>query len=579
MTPDILLTAGHDGSLRLWDIATAKPLRAERAAPGGAAAGAPVTCLEFCAARSEAAVCAQGSRVFVWSFADPLAPRLARVLDHCKPTAAAVAAAPPQLGPAEATESGGGGGGMAESAGPAKPTDMRWLTRSDLRGLPDGDGGGDSGRGAWGDVALPPEVAAAVRDAAVDVPEVTHARWSAALGGWVTAADDGALRLWGPGGEPWCGGGGSGSGGGGSGAAVVCKGGRPCALAVDDAAGGLVLVGAADGAVYLHSLDDPAPLARYAGHADQASAAVCLAALPGAYMTAAWDGTLRLWRRPPLGGGAGAAAAGGAGAAGCSWALGAEDSEEAVGGGGGGGGGGLDGGAQSGFGRQRGLSAGAASGLGRAGGALASMQHQHQQQQPPPQQQTKDKALAALLAARASDTGSVASGAGRRRSNQDGADGGVCGDGAPPGSLAARLAQLGRDLDGGLEAEFEQRRAGAGERLGACYVRAAESAAAAAAAAAAAGRTASFGGWRSMSGAGGAASAAAAPLAAPHTMARAAAPAAPPAALPRSWGSGSWRTAAARRRGKAAASAASATSQRARRGSRTRQNSKYYSKT
>lgn len=62
--------------------------------------------------------------------------------------------------------------------------------------------------------------------------------------------------------------------------------------------------------------------------------------------------------------------------------------------------------------------------------------------------------------------------------SEDGGAGGV-GGGDLPGTLGARLADLGRQLLHNIDSEFDERRAAAAERLGACYVMAAEAAAAA----------------------------------------------------------------------------------------------------
>jgi hypothetical protein len=76
-----------------------------------------------------------------------------------------------------AAGSGAGGGGGDADIIPVKKSDMRWLTRSDLEGLPsqaerEAAAAADAGRRA----ALPELVAEAIRDAAVDVPEVTQVR-------------------------------------------------------------------------------------------------------------------------------------------------------------------------------------------------------------------------------------------------------------------------------------------------------------------------------------------------------------------------------------------------------------------
>lgn len=64
----------------------------------------------------------------------------------------------------------------------------------------------------------------------------------------MTAADDDTLRLWGPAGQRL--------------STLQSKGGRVGALAVDESHE-LVLAAAADKAVYVYKLDEPAPLARW----------------------------------------------------------------------------------------------------------------------------------------------------------------------------------------------------------------------------------------------------------------------------------------------------------------------------
>jgi hypothetical protein len=307
--PDTLLSVGHDGTLRLWSLATMKPLLVWRGAlglepharvqhvpaalirPGSTrlvlsmlartnAHGqvevcgpgrAPITCLEWCADRQEAALCTQSSKAYVWGFKHPTQPRLLAVLDH----AARVS------GPAASPHAPGGGGDAAAAAPPpadvaaaapppadvaaaapppadvvpSQTSDMVWLTRSDLEGLPAGSQGGSGGgaqqQGQQGQrraQCVPDIVAEAIRDAAHDIPEATQARWAAFRQCWVTAADDGSLRLWGPGGAAL--------------GATPTKGGRLCALFVDEGRE-LVLAAAADRCVYVYRLGDPVPLARW----------------------------------------------------------------------------------------------------------------------------------------------------------------------------------------------------------------------------------------------------------------------------------------------------------------------------
>lgn len=131
----------------------------------------------------------------MWSFKRPHQPRMVVVLDH-SPN-------PQQQQPQQVSEAGGsreaggaeaGGRAAPEDVIPSKPSNMRWLTRSDIDGLPPpgagGAGGGGSGgadqqqQGSSGDGGGSDGqrdlVAEAIRDAAVDIPEVTQAR------GWMS---------------------------------------------------------------------------------------------------------------------------------------------------------------------------------------------------------------------------------------------------------------------------------------------------------------------------------------------------------------------------------------------------------
>ena len=280
--------------------------RAPRQVEAGSARRAPITCLEFCAPRREAALCAQGSKAYVWSLAPGAPPRMQLVLDHGAGAAGQPRQAQQGQGGASAGAGGagreqpdgggsGGGGGTGDVL-PAGPSDMRWLTQSDVGVAPAAGaarGGGGKEERECGS-ALPDLVAEAIRDAAVDIPEVTQAsslrragptclqwlsaeptgssppvhgaqngpatsnrpqiRWAGFREAWVTAADDDTLRLWSPAGACL--------------ASLASKGGRAAALFVDERRG-LLLAAAADKAVYVYALDEPAPLARWAGRGRQ----------------------------------------------------------------------------------------------------------------------------------------------------------------------------------------------------------------------------------------------------------------------------------------------------------------------
>jgi hypothetical protein len=136
----------------------------------------PIQCLEYCAARNQAATCGTGAKVKVWSLARPSQPTLALVLDHGTP--AAVAKQPqqqPEDGGAASSSSIGGQGtssGAAEGAAasaaadvnPGGTSNMRWLIKSELA-----EGGGQGGKKRMS--TLPDIVAEAIAHAAEDVPE------------------------------------------------------------------------------------------------------------------------------------------------------------------------------------------------------------------------------------------------------------------------------------------------------------------------------------------------------------------------------------------------------------------------
>ncbi|KAI8472624.1 MAG: WD40-repeat-containing domain protein [Monoraphidium minutum] len=495
--PGLLLSASHDGTLRLWDLATMKQLMVE----GGCERRTPITCLEWCAARKEAGVCAQGARAYVWSFARPAAPRLALVLDHSQgpqpraPNGGGGGARDQQPAPAPGGAAGGGGGGGGGGAA-GKPSDMRWLTRSDLDGLQGGGGGGGAAARTGG--ALPALVAEAIRDAAVDVPEVTQIRWAGYCDCWVTAADDDSLRTWSATGQRL--------------GATATKGGRVGCLFVDEAHG-VVLAAAANKSVYVYELGEPTPLARYSGHEDVVSS-ICLLQALDAYATGSWDGTFRVWPRP-------SAAAPTAAPSCATLGGGALAQEESA----------------DGCSTAAAAAAPAVAGPSHRLGAPASKQQQHRSSGNGVRARTQDRALAAMLliAGRTSETGSGSGAAGggaarhlaaRRsgggaaaprggaaaRTAPDGGassvgfdsgheDGGGGGSslGDAPGTLGARLADLGRQLLVEIDGSYDGRRRAASERLGACYVAAAE----AAAAADGGSRVGSFVAFPSLSGGGG----------------------------------------------------------------------------
>lgn len=139
----------------------------------------PIQCLEYCAARNQAATCGTGAKVKVWSLARPTQPTLALVLDHGTPAAAVKQPQqqPEDGGAASNSSTGvqGSSSGTAEGAAasaaaadvnPGGASNMRWLIKSELA-----EGAGGQG-GKKRTSTLPDIVAEAIAHAAEDVPEV-----------------------------------------------------------------------------------------------------------------------------------------------------------------------------------------------------------------------------------------------------------------------------------------------------------------------------------------------------------------------------------------------------------------------
>lgn len=130
-----------------------------------------IQCLEYCAARKQAATCGMGAKVKIWSLARPTQPTLALVLDHTDPAQQQQQEAAAATG-AQAGSTPGAAGGAAPAAattGDVNPTgtsNMRWLIKSELA---EGTALGGKRKGAS---TLPDIVAEAIAHAAEDVPEV-----------------------------------------------------------------------------------------------------------------------------------------------------------------------------------------------------------------------------------------------------------------------------------------------------------------------------------------------------------------------------------------------------------------------
>lgn len=98
----------------------------------------PLQCLEYAAERGELATCGMGNKVKVWDASRPSALRHVLTLDH-----------------AEKDDAEHG-----DDSAAARKTNMQWLTRSDMAGLPNASG----------------IVLETIQNANRDVPEVTQVR-------------------------------------------------------------------------------------------------------------------------------------------------------------------------------------------------------------------------------------------------------------------------------------------------------------------------------------------------------------------------------------------------------------------
>jgi len=187
VAPNLLLSTGHDGTLRLWDLNTMKQLLAE----GGSSRRNPITCLHWCAARQEAAICTQGSKAYIWAFKRLQQPRMLLVLDHSAKGQPKAASEIDET--AEDSKSNGGCTGASADVIPAKLSNMRWLTQSDLAGLPSAaDAGQEQQLGGGAGPKWPDLVAEAIRDASYDIPEVTQVGF---LGGGLGGMGGSAVGL------------------------------------------------------------------------------------------------------------------------------------------------------------------------------------------------------------------------------------------------------------------------------------------------------------------------------------------------------------------------------------------------
>jgi len=254
----LMASISYDKTIRIWDLTTMKPVHVVQDAHD-----TPLQCIEYCAERDELATCAMGNKVRVWDVRKPAAIKLKLVLDH---------------------SDGDQGDDDEDSRGYRAKTNMQWLTRSDLTGLPKANN---------------PLVEETIRKAHRDVPEVTQVRWVSYRSCWVTAADDDMIRLWGPDGVKLH--------------QFTYQGGSVQCLYVDEV-NQLLVTAMLDKSAYVYDLDDPIPRAEYKGHQDVVRAVGYLKE-SNCYVTASWDKSLRLWYRPSADRGATAADARAAAAA------------------------------------------------------------------------------------------------------------------------------------------------------------------------------------------------------------------------------------------------------------------------
>ncbi|KAF5833397.1 WD40-repeat-containing domain protein, partial [Dunaliella salina] len=130
--------------------------------------------------------------------------------------------------------------------------------------------------------SMNPMVEEAIRKANRDVPEVTQVRWASFRNCWVTAADDDMIRLWSVEGIKLH--------------QFSYSGGSVQCLYVDEKHK-LLVASMLDKHACVYDLDDPIPRATFKGHSDVVRAISYLESCD-CYITASWDMSLRLWFRP-----------------------------------------------------------------------------------------------------------------------------------------------------------------------------------------------------------------------------------------------------------------------------------------
>ncbi|KAG2444756.1 hypothetical protein HXX76_001500 [Chlamydomonas incerta] len=251
---NLLASSSFDKTLRIWDLTTMKPVACVFNAHDS-----PLQCLEYCEERDELATCGMGNKVKIWNVKKPAQVKHVLSLDH-----------------ADTPDAGGDDEAAGTGRGPK--TNMNWLTKSDIAGLPSATG----------------IVLETIQQANRDVPEVTQVRWVAFRHCWVTAADDDTIRLWNPDGHKL--------------QQFTYTGGSVQSIYVDNS-NRLLVAAMLNRTAFVYDLDDPMPLARYAGHTDVIRGIGYIKDCD-TYVTASWDKSLRLWFRPKdrKGGGGGSGA-------------------------------------------------------------------------------------------------------------------------------------------------------------------------------------------------------------------------------------------------------------------------------